>query len=281
MRRSFRDAIVGFSILGGVILFGGISFWLRGIRLVSNNWQITANFSDASGLAERSPVTYRGIMVGSVKKIFFTPENVKAELTIDNTNLRLPKPVMAKVVKSSFLGGDVQIALISRGKYVESDKTLPTSQNCNLSKIICENDEIEGESLISLSKLTEELENILKQADKKEIVTSLADSIKQFDQTQENLDELILLSKSEIDRAEPIITGLIEAANHINNILSSINNPSTLNDLRETASSTRSLTKRIDDIGGDMEKVMEDEELMSALRSLTIGLGKLFDELYE
>jgi phospholipid/cholesterol/gamma-HCH transport system substrate-binding protein len=43
---------------------------------------LTANFNDASGLAERSPVTYRGILVGSVRSIKVTSSAVVAELEI-------------------------------------------------------------------------------------------------------------------------------------------------------------------------------------------------------
>ena len=64
-----RDAILGFSLIGGIAIFSGTMLWLRGVSMGSKKWAITANFLDASGLAEGSPVTYRGIVVGSVKKI--------------------------------------------------------------------------------------------------------------------------------------------------------------------------------------------------------------------
>ena len=55
MRRSVRDAIVGFSIVGAVVAFSGAMLWLRGVRLGANVWRVKANFPDASGLAVRSP----------------------------------------------------------------------------------------------------------------------------------------------------------------------------------------------------------------------------------
>ena len=89
MRRSIRDAIVGFSIIGGMVAFASTMLWLRGFRLGNNSWKITANFEDASGLAERSPVTYRGILVGSISKIQVTPQAVKASLIIDKNSFLL------------------------------------------------------------------------------------------------------------------------------------------------------------------------------------------------
>ena len=76
MRRSFRDAIVGFSLLGGVIIFSGLILWIKGLRVSSNTWSFKANLDDASGLSIGTPVKFRGIHVGSVKDISFTPNNV-------------------------------------------------------------------------------------------------------------------------------------------------------------------------------------------------------------
>ena len=107
MRRSVRDAIVGFTVVGGIVGFAATAMWMRGIRLGAGHWTVTASFSDAGGLAERSPVTYRGILVGSVRSVQVTPEAVLAELEIDKGDLRLALPVTATVVSGSLLGGDV------------------------------------------------------------------------------------------------------------------------------------------------------------------------------
>jgi len=280
MRRSFRDAIVGFSLLGGLIVFSGAILWLKGLRLESNSWKITASFKDASGLAEMSPVTYRGIIVGSVKKISVNPESVKTEIQINKYDLILPKPVLAKVVTSSVLGGDAQLALISLGNQYTKTTIFPKDKNCKKENILCDKDVIKGVKLTSISSLTEGLEQIIKEADNQKIVDGLATSIEQFDKTQSNLDDLILLSRSELERAKPIITELTEAAGHLNNILAAIDNPETLESIKETANSTSSITKKIDRLSSNMEGIIKDKELMKALRNITIGISKLFNELY-
>ena len=45
-------------------------------------------------------------------------------------------------------------------------------------------------------------------------------------------------------------------------------------------SSVRSLTEKIDEVGGDVEKLTADPQFMNAVRNVTIGLGELFNELY-
>ena len=280
MRRSLRDAFVGFSLLGGLLIFSGAMLWLRDFRLGSKSWEITANFKDASGLAKMSPVTYRGIIVGSVQKINFTPSTVETKIKIHKNNLILTKPVIAKIVTSSVLGGDAKLSLISLGKSSRKNEVLTVNKDCPNKTILCAGDTIKGLETASISSITEGLDVILDQTDKQAIVNKLSDSIKQFDRTQANLDELVLLSKSELLRAKPIISELTKASFHLNNILESLDNPKTLNDLQDLASTTSSLTKKIDQMSADVGNIMEDEELINALKRVTIGLSKLFDDIY-
>ena len=95
MRRSVRDAIVGFTVIGGIIGFASTALWLRGVA-GSSHWTVTARFSDAAGLAERSPVTYRGILVGSVRSIEVTLR--RWWLTISITVVCSAASVIATVV---------------------------------------------------------------------------------------------------------------------------------------------------------------------------------------
>ena len=280
MRRSLRDAFVGFSLLGGLVVFSGTMLWLRDFRLGSKTWEISANFKDASGLAEMSPVTYRGIIVGSVKKINFTPNTVETKLKLKNNNLILPKPVIAKIVTSSMLGGDAQLSLVSLGKPLKRNELFTLSKDCPNKRILCSGDKIKGIEIASISSLTEGLNGIIDEADRQKIVNKVSESIKQFDRTQANLDELVLLSKAELIKATPIITELKKASSHLNNILASLDNPKTLKDIQELASTSSSLTKKINQMSSDMGNIIEDKELLDALKRVTIGLSKLFDDIY-
>jgi phospholipid/cholesterol/gamma-HCH transport system substrate-binding protein len=280
MRRSLRDAFVGFSLLGGLVIFSGAMLWLRDFRLGSKTWEISASFKDASGLAKMSPVTYRGIIVGSVQKISFTPNTVETKIKLNNDNLILPKPVIAKIVTSSMLGGDAQLSLISLGKSLNKNELIKVSKDCPRKRILCNGAEIKGVEMVSISSLTEGINGIIDEADRQAIVNKVSESIQQFDRTQANLDELVLLSKSELIRAKPIISELTKASFHLNNILESLDNPDTLKDIQELASTSSSLTKKIDQMSSDMGNIMEDKELINALKKVTIGLSKLFDDIY-
>ena len=280
MRRSLRDSIVGFSLLGGILIFTFFSFWLRGVRLSSKNWYLFAEFNNASGLSKKSPVTYRGILVGTIDDILFTNESIQAKIVLNNPEIILPRPAFARVVTNSFLGGDVQVALETSEKIIPKNIEKPTSKTCDSKLIICQGDIITGKELSSLSNITNRLSQLLKESNQENLIENIVNSIDKFDRTQENLDELIFLSKQEILRVEPLIKEMRIATNHLNSILSTFDNKETLNDIKLTINAAKSISSKIDDMSSDFEKLTKDKELTKSLRDLTIGLSKFLNEIY-
>ena len=280
MRRSLRDSIVGFSLLGGILVFTFFSFWLRGVRLSSKNWHLFAEFNNASGLSKKSPVTYRGILVGSIDDILFSNGSIKAKIVLNNPEIILPRPVFARVVTNSFLGGDVQVALETSEKTVPQNIAKPKSEKCDTKLIVCQGDIITGKQLSSLSNITSRLSKLLKESNQENLIENIVKSIDQFDRTQENLDELIYLSKQELLRVKPLIKEMAIATNHLNNILSTMDDKETLNDIKLTINAAKSISSKIDDMSGDFEKLTKDKELTKSLRDLTIGLSKFLNEIY-
>ena len=280
MRRSLRDSIVGFSLIGGILIFTFFSFWLRGLRLSSKNWHLFAEFNNASGLSKKSPVSYRGILVGSVEDILFAGDKIKAKIVLNNPEIILSKPAFARVVTNSFLGGDVQVALETSEKIVPKNIAKATSTECDKKLIVCEGETITGKQLSSLSNITNKISQILNESNQENLIENIVKSMDQFDRTQENLDELIYLSKQGILRVEPLIKEITVAANHLNNILSTIDDRETLKDFKLTINAARSISAKIDEMSDDFEKLKKDKELTKSIRDLTIGLSKFLNEIY-
>ena len=280
MRRSLRDSIVGFSLLGGILVFTFFSFWLRGVKLSSKNWYLFAEFNNASGLSKKSPVTYRGILVGSIEDILFTNESIKAKIVLNNPDIILPKPAFARVVTNSFLGGDVQVALETSEKTIPKNTAKAISEKCDSKLIICQGDTITGKQLSSLSNITNRINQLLKESNQENLIENVVKSIDQFDKTQENLDELIYLSKQEIIRVKPLIKEVTVAAGHLNNILSTLNDEETLKDIKLTIEAAESISGKLDNMSDDFEQLMKDKELTKSIRDLTIGLSKFLNEIY-
>ena len=226
MRRSVREAIVGFSIAGAVVGLAGTMLWLRGVSLGSNTWTVTAEFPDAGGLAERSPVTYRGIVVGVVQSVAVTPASVRVVLEINQDDLRLPMPVGS----GSLLGGTAQVNLVSSGdaSLMVASTPGPKAGDCSPSTVLCEGATIQGRQGANLDSVTASLQRLLDEAEKQQLVESLVDSARQFDAVVAQLGD-------ELERARPMITNLnratdeaARAATHISNISAAFDNPQTL-----------------------------------------------------
>ena len=280
MRRSVRDAIVGFTILGGLVGFAATGLWMRGIRLGSSDWRLTANFNDAAGLAERSPVTYRGILVGSVRSIKVTSSAVVAELEITKGDLRLPLPVTATISSASLLGGDAQVALMSRGKPLPKDAPLPKAAHCQAKAQLCDGAMVMGREAPSIATVTDTFQELLTQAQVEKLIPNTAASIEQIDATAKSFEALTVQLKAELSKVDPVLRNLQAATAHANNIVAALDNPETLSSLRQTATHAAELTAKLDAVGGDVETLTSDPAFMEGLRNVTIGLGALFSEVY-
>ena len=292
---------MGFTLLGAVI--GGFSlwFWLRGVSLSRNNWTLKVRFADAAGLADRSAVMFRGVQVGNVRRISPTSSAVVAELEITDPSLQLARPVMAQVQSGSLLGGDAQVALISTGPPLPASAPRPGDKACNNTRMVCNGSSLEGATAASLSNVTELMQSLLIEAQKQNLVPQIASTTKSFDatsleaarflkdaqKTAAQLDVLIRQLNVVAGKADPMLASLTTASadaaaasRHVRNLTAALDNPRTLAELKATVSNAERLTARIDAVGGDVSKLTSDPRFMDGVRSLAIGLGQLFDELY-
>ena len=81
-------------------------------------------------------------------------------------------------------------------------------------------------------------------------------------------------------RVKPLIKEITIAANNLNDILSTINDKETLSDIKSTINAARSISRKIDDMSDDFEKLTKDKEFTKSIRDLTIGLSKFLNEIY-
>lgn len=287
MRRSVREALVGFSLLAAVASGLGLTFWLRGISLSSRNWRVQASFDNAAGLAERSPVAFRGVVVGSVRSIKVTPQAVLAQLEITDPNLVLPRPAFAQVGQASLLGGDAQVNLISRGNPVPAGTPGPQAKGCNNTLIVCPGTAIQGETNASLETVLGTMQRILDDAERQGLVTDVASTLKSFNKAAKEAsiflkDGQLLVRNIDgsVRKVDPILANLNASSAHIRHLLAALDNPKTIADLQTTVANAEKLTARWEAVGGDVKKLTGDPQFMDGIRSVSIGLGKFFDELY-
>jgi phospholipid/cholesterol/gamma-HCH transport system substrate-binding protein len=287
MRRSVREAMVGFTLIAALAGSGLFWLWLRGVSLASRTWRFQVNFADASGLAERSAVTYRGVLVGNVNKLTTTSAAVVAELEIDDPSLQLPLPLVAQVQEASLLGGDAVVALIAPSRQLPAATPGPTAADCNRSLTVCAGTTLNGVNAASISSLTVTMQKLLEQVDRENLVPELVKTTRSFDLTAkeatkflEDGQQLIKELEAAVNKAQPTIDNLNASTANIRNFTHALDNPKTVSELKTTVTNAEKLTARWNEVGGDVEKLTADKRFMDGLRSVGIGLGKFFDELY-
>ena len=308
MRRSVREALVGFSLLAG--LAGGLGFWLwlRGVSLGRGHWSIEARFSDAAGLAERSPVTFRGVLVGNVRKVQVRDEAVVAELEISDPDLRIARPVVARIAASSLLGGDATVSLLSAGQPLPENAPPPRDRRCPAQRMLCNGGRVQGVAAPSIDSVTETVQSLLRQAEQAKLVEKLVTATTSFDRTARETEKLSrdgqrflndgrrLLNglNAAVAQTDPILKTMQSASRQIDaasadaakasrsarNITAAIDNPRSLADLQATLANARRLTEQWDAVGGDVRKLTGDPKFIDGMRSLSVGLGQFFAELY-
>ena len=246
----------------------------------SSHWMLTAKFNDASGLAERSPVTYRGVLVGSVRSIAVTPEAVVTELEINKADLRLPLPVTAMIGGGSLLGGDAQVALVGGGTPLSMNAPLPSEAECQPTRQLCNGGIVMGIEVASISTVTAGMQEFLDQLQEERVITKASKSFEGIYATTKEFEELTMQLKTQLSKTAPVIRNLESVTAHLNNIVASLDNPQMLSDLKQTVANAAQLTAKIDSVGGDVAQLTGDPVFMKGVRNITIGLGEMFGEIY-
>jgi phospholipid/cholesterol/gamma-HCH transport system substrate-binding protein len=287
MRRSVREAIVGFSLLAAISSAVGLSFWLRGISISRTNWTVQANFQQAAGLAERSAVVYRGVQVGNVRKVRVTPQAVVAELEITNPDLQLAKPAYAAIGEASLLGGEAQVSLVSTGPLLPAKTPAPYAKACNQALMLCNGSTIAGLQSPSLSSVTALMSKMLTQVDQDKLIDKFTTLTSSFDKAAVEAssflkDGKVLVKKVDgsIDKLQPTIVNLNAGSASLKNLMAALDNPKTVKELQSTVNNAEVLTAKWKAVGGDVKKLTDDPQFMDGVRSVAVGLGKFFDELY-
>ena len=301
MRRSVREALVGFSLIAAAGSAFTLWLWLKGVSMGQNTWIMHASFADAAGLADRSPVVYRGVLVGNVRNIQVTDKAVLADLEINDSALRLPRPVVARVGAGSLLGGDAQVSLMSAGQPLPADGPSPRDRRCNNKLMVCQNGLVQGVTSATLSSVTDTVQKMLDEADKQKLVNKLVAATVSFEATADETKKLtkdgqVFLKDAQVlvnqltrsaTKLDPILANIntasvdtAKATRHIKNLTAALDKPKTVADLQATLTNAKQLTDRWSAVGGDVRKLTDDPKFMDGIRSVSAGLGKFFEDLY-
>ena len=311
MRRSFREAAVGLSILAALGITAGLWLRLRGHQLASGAWTITVRLEDAAGLVSRSTVRYRGVDVGMVQSVTPKPGFVEVQARISAPELAIPQPVKAQVSSGSVLGGTAQLVLVGPSKPLATPAK-PTAEDCPAAQQLCAGAVLRGSRGATLDSVTASTTQLLDQAIDLDLLATMDQAAKSLLETSSSFttaaDNTSLLLESLQDLTRQIGPGVdsinASAANletmtrHLANVAAELDNPETMAAFRQTVDNmegatdqlnaragaildnVESFTADLDHIGSDIRAITGDPDVAEGLRRATVGLGLLFKEIY-
>ena len=150
--RTMREGSVGFLILVGIGLFGGLVLWLRGVQLGNRSYKFAVEFASAQGMQIGTPVRYRGVAVGKITTLKPGSNGVDVTLEISPGTLVIPRNVAIEANKSGLIG-ESSIDITPNSILPESLLTAnPVSADCP-PEIICKNSRLKGQAGVSIDEL--------------------------------------------------------------------------------------------------------------------------------
>jgi phospholipid/cholesterol/gamma-HCH transport system substrate-binding protein len=151
--RMVREGSVGLFILGGVVVFGGLAFWIRGAAFGQDSYSFTVTFNDATGIQPGAGVRYRGLEVGTVSELSPGITGIETKVKINNAQLRIPDEVAIAANQSGLITETV--IDITPLETVENPEQLPSplAEDCDSQVIICDGDTLTGREGVSFNQL--------------------------------------------------------------------------------------------------------------------------------
>ncbi|MEG4939152.1 MlaD family protein [Microcoleus sp. F4-D5] len=267
--RTVREGSVGFLILVGIGLFGGLVLWLRGVQLGNRSYKFAVEFASAQGMQIGTPIRYRGVAVGKITALKPGSNGVDVTLEIAPGTLVIPRDVTIEANKSGLIG-ESSIDITPNSILPESLLTAnPVSADCP-PEIICQNSRLKGQAGVTIDELiksTVRLANFYTDPalfnNIKSLAENTANTAKGAAKLTQDLSKLTQTAQTEIKNLNQSVRGDIGSLNQsVKTEIASLNQSlkgeaSSLNQSLKGEASTlnQSLKTEISAVAADISKV--------------------------
>ncbi|NET09444.1 MAG: MCE family protein, partial [Symploca sp. SIO2B6] len=171
--RTIREGSVGLLILLGIMTFGGLILWLRGLNLGNSAYTIQVDFSDIAGMQPGAPVRYRGVSIGRVLRIQPGSNYARVTVEVNSTKLVIPRNVIVEANQVGLIG-ETSIDIVPQSDLSPSALEMnPRSSDCDEGVILCEGFVLEGTVGVSYDTLIRTTAKLAERFDNPELVQEI------------------------------------------------------------------------------------------------------------
>ena len=283
------------------LLYWGINF-LKGRSLFSKERVYYAVYNQVNGLVVANPVLVNGFRVGSVRKMYFHPDNsgrIIVEFVVNNNDLQIPVNSIARLYSSDLLGSRaIEIKMGKSSVMATNGDTLKTFVQATLGEEvnvqfqpIKQKFETVMSSIDSVLVIIKGIFNENTQRNLEQSFESIRFTIQNLENTTYNIDTLVITERYRlaniIGNVESITLNIKKNNDKINNIIVNFSNISDTIAKANIASTINNANKSLKQFADIMSKVNNGEGSLGMLvnndtlyRNLE-GTSKQLNELVE
>jgi phospholipid/cholesterol/gamma-HCH transport system substrate-binding protein len=285
LSREIKSAVL---VIASILLFIWGYSYLKGRDLFVNYKTLYVEYENVEGLTVSAPVTINGLVIGSVSKISIDNNSakIKVELQI-NSDFPIKKTSVAEIYAPNPIGGK-QIAVLpsNTGADAVDGDSLVSSSKLGLT------DELAKQMVPLKDKITKLLDNandmldnvnqVLDTKSKENLRKSLSDlseTIAQFKETSIGLNSIVAQNKSKINGT---MTNLEKASDNfvkVSDSLTKINISQTVKSLQKTLVNVDKLLGEMQAGKGTMGKLIKDDALYNNFNKTSKELELLLQDL--
>lgn len=175
--RTVREGSVGLLVLLGIMAFGGLILWLRGLNLGSRPYVVNVDFDTTAGMQPGAPVRYRGVVVGRVTRIEPDSNAARVVIEISSTELVIPRDLLVEANQVGLIG-ETSIDLVPQRTLPTAALALnPRSQDCDADLILCDGAIVNGEVGVSYDTLIRTTAQLADRFDNPALIQEIKDLV--------------------------------------------------------------------------------------------------------
>jgi len=300
-----KEFKVGLVAIVTIALFIWGFNYLKGLEIFKNYKTFYAVYPRVNGLTPANPVSIRGLNVGQVTSIAFTPDmsgNIIVEFIV-TTDLPLPKNSLANIYSSDLMGSKaIEIILGDTNVYLNDGDTLRPLVEASLKEAV--NQQIaplkhKAEELIgSIDSAVIAIRGVFNKRTRDNLQNSIASisvTLRHLENASYNIDTLVITQKNRLvdilSNIEFITSNLKDNNENISNILNNFSTisdslakaqiPKTFDNINRTINDLAQVAEKINTGQGTIGLMLNDDKLYINLQKASSNLNSLLEDLQQ
>lgn len=274
---SSNEVKVGALTLGGAALLAGMITFMGAFSFGPKGYELRVNYPQVSGLTPGHAVRYAGVQIGTVKDIKIVPDGVEVVADI-NDNIKIPEGAVFSISSDGIMSEkfvNIKPPAKLSANYIPKGSIVKGVSGGSMDDFFSNS----GDLMKRLESIAGGFDDVFGD---KEVQMAMRESIKNMNAISKNMNDFTKVMSDVAISNQQDITNMIQQMNklaiHMESIMAGIDaNGTTGKNVAEIAQNMATVSKRMDNVLREVEKLAQDPETTTALKGTIINLKKTTD----